>query len=111
MTFLKEERLTIKKEEMNKIIKFELEYIPNGSSGSIQNKLRFFYNGFRRKGMVSGMAREDSLRDAINYLKESYPSFEPEFDEKFFRMYKKSAGIKQTIRRLFNRFQSFLPII
>jgi len=89
---------------MNKIIKFELEYIPNGSSGSIQNKLRFFYNGFRRKGMVKDMTREDSLRDAIHYVKERYPSFDPEFDDKFFRMNKKSAGIKQAIRSLFNRF-------
>jgi hypothetical protein len=94
----------MKKEEMDRIIKFELEYIPAGSIGSIQNKLRFFYNGLRRKGMAKGMTREESLRDAINHVKKSYPGFDPEFDQEFFKIHEKSFGVKQVIRRLFNRF-------
>ncbi len=34
----------MKREEMNRTTKFELEYIPKGSTGSIQNKLRYYYN-------------------------------------------------------------------
>ena len=74
---------------MNKIIKFELEYIPKGSKGSIQNKLRFYYNAYRRRDMVRGKQREESLKDAINRLKEDYPDFNPIFDKEFFQISKK----------------------
>lgn len=91
----------MKIEEMNRIIKFELEYIPNGSSGSIQNKLRYYYNLFRRKGMVKGWSREECLRNAIERLKEDCPSFDPKFDEKFFKMGKEPSSVKEVIRRFF----------
>jgi hypothetical protein len=100
----KEEKSTMKRQEMEKIIKSELEYIPNGSSGSTQNKLRFFYNGFRRKGMVKGMTREDSLIEAIHRVKEDYPSFDPEFDEEFFKTHEKTTGVRQIFGRLLKRF-------
>ena len=79
----------MKKEEMNRIIKFELEYIPKGSTGSVQNKLRYHYNIFRRKGIVKGISREECLKDAIDRLKEDYPSFNPKFDDDFFKIHKK----------------------
>jgi len=79
----------MKREEMNRIIKFELEYIPKGSTGSIQNKLRYHYNIFRRKGIGKGKSREKCLRDAIDRLKEDYPSFNPKFDEGFFKIHEK----------------------
>ncbi len=91
----------MKIEEMNRIIKFELEYIPNGSSGSIQNKLRYYYNLFRRKGMVKGWSREESLRNAIQRLKEDCPSFDPKFDQKFFKMRNKPSSTKEAIKRFF----------
>ena len=93
----------MKRQEMEKIIQSELEYIPNGSSGSIQNKLRFFYNGFRRKGMAKGLTREESLTEAIDRVKVDYPSFDPEFDEEFFKIQEKSTGVRQIFRRLFSR--------
>jgi len=80
----------VKMEEMNKIIKFELTYIPKGSTGSIQNKLRFCYNAYRRSGLVKGKQREESLKDAINRLKEEYSDFKPMFDKDFFQTPKKS---------------------
>ena len=80
----------MKREEMNKIIKFELGYIPKGPKGSVQNKLRFYYNAYRRRGLVKGKQREESLKDAINRLKEEYPDFNPMFDKDFFRTPKKS---------------------
>jgi len=75
---------------MNKIIKFELGCIPKGPKGSVQNKLRFYYNTYRRRGLVKGKQREESLKDAINRLKEEYPGFNPMFDKDFFRTPKKS---------------------
>ena len=75
---------------MNKIIKFELGYLPKGSRGWIQNKLRFYYNAYRRRDMVKGKQREESLKDAINRLKEEYPDFNPMFDKDFFQTPKKS---------------------
>jgi len=79
----------MKKEEMNRIIKFELEYIPKGSTGSAQNKLRYHYNIFRRKGIAKGISREECLKDAIDRLKEDHPSFDPKFDDDFFRIHEK----------------------
>jgi len=76
----------VKIEEINRIIRFELEYIPKGSKGSTQNKLRFYYNTFRRKGMAKGKSREECLKDAINRLREDHPNFNPTFDKNFFRM-------------------------
>jgi len=78
--------LTVKIEEINRIIRFELEYIPKGSKGSNQNKLRFYYNTYRRKGMAKGKSREECLEDAINRLREDHPNFNPTFDKKFFRV-------------------------
>ena len=75
---------------MNKIIKFELGYIPKGSKGSLQNKLRFYYNAYRRRDLARGEQREESLKDAVNRLKEDYPDFNPIFDENFFKISKKS---------------------
>ena len=80
----------MKMEEMNKIIKFELGCIPRGPKGSIQNKLRFYYNAYRRRDMVRGKQREESLKDAINRLKEEYPDFNPMFDEDFFEISKRN---------------------
>jgi len=76
----------MKIEEINRIIRFELEYIPKGSKGSNQNKLRFYYNAYRRRGMAKGKSREECLKDAINRLREDHPNFNPTFDKKFFRM-------------------------
>ncbi|MFQ6081721.1 MAG: hypothetical protein ACE5OW_08645 [Candidatus Bathyarchaeia archaeon] len=80
----------MKREEMNKIIEFELGYIPKGSKGSVQNKLRFYYNAYRRRDMVRGKQREESLKEAINRLKEDYPDFNPVFDRDFFKIPRRS---------------------
>ena len=60
--------LDVKREEMNKIIKFELGYIPKGSRGSIQNKLRFYYNAYRRRDLARGKQREESLASSNLYF-------------------------------------------
>jgi len=80
-------------------MKFELEYIPKASV-SIHNKLRYYYDIFRRKGIVKSVSREECLRDAIDRLKEDYPSFDPKFDEDFFKMHEKGF-----FRRLLDRMR------
>jgi len=69
------------KEMINKIIKFEVKYIPKGSKGSTQNKLRFYYVAYRRKGIAKGLSRDQCLKDATDKLKKHHPEFEPMFDE------------------------------
>ncbi len=74
----------MKRMEMNEMIKHELEYIPKGSRGSIQNRLRFQYSASRRKGIAKGMSRQECLRETIDRIKENHPGFQPEFDKGFF---------------------------
>ena len=74
----------MKRAEINEIIKQELEYIPKGSKGSVQNRLRFQYSAFRRKGIIKGKSRQECLKETIDQLKTNNPGFEPEFDRSFF---------------------------
>jgi hypothetical protein len=74
----------MKRAEINEIIKQELEYIPKGSKGSIQNRLRFQYSAFRRKGITKGKTRQECLKETIDQLKTNNPGFQPEFDKSFF---------------------------
>ena len=78
------------REMINKIIKFELTHVPKGSKGSTQNKLRFHYVAYRRRGIAKGLSREQCLKDAIDKLKKDYPEFAPTFDEDFFKIPKAS---------------------
>jgi len=84
----------MKRAEINEIIKQELEYIPKGSKGSIQNRLRFKYSASRRKGITKGKSRQECLKETIDQLKENNPGFQPEFDKNFF-----TAAIQQQNRR------------
>lgn len=85
-----EEEISMNKEMINKIIKFEVKYIPKGSKGSTQNKLRFYYVAYRRKGIAKGLSREQCLKEAIDKLNKDHPEFEPMFDGDFFKIPKKS---------------------
>ena len=74
----------MKRAEINEIIRQELEYIPKGTKGSTQNRLRFQYSAFRRKGITKGKSREECLKETIDLLKMNNPGFQPEFDKSFF---------------------------
>ena len=80
----------MKRAEINELIKQELEYIPKGSKGSVQNKLRFQYSASRRKGITTGKSRQECLKETIDQLRTNNPEFQPEFDKSFF-----TAAIKQ----------------
>jgi hypothetical protein len=85
---------------VNRIIKFELRYIPKGSKGTTQNRLRFYYVAYRRKGLAKGLSRDQCLKDAIDKLKKDHPEFDPEFDEDFFKIPRKSF-----LQKLVNRIR------
>jgi len=74
----------MKRAEIDEMIKQELVYIPKGTKGSIQNRLRFRYSAFRRKGIANGKSRQECLKETVDLLKANYPRFEPEFDKSFF---------------------------
>ena len=76
----------MKREEMTKIVKSELEHIPKGSRGSTQNKLRIYYNAWRRRDLLRGKSKEQTLEEAIKMLREDYPDFNPRFDRDFFKI-------------------------
>ncbi|KPV65388.1 MAG: hypothetical protein AOA65_0179 [Candidatus Bathyarchaeota archaeon BA1] len=79
----------MKREEMVRIVKSELEHIPKGSKGSTQNRLRIYYNAWRRKDLLSGKSKEETLEKVVNKLKKDHPDFNPQFDEDFFKIPKR----------------------
>jgi len=85
----------MKRGEMTRIVKSELDHIPKGPRGSTQNKLRIYYNAWRRRDLLRGKSKEETLEDVIRKFKEDYPSFDPRFDRDFFRMPEK--GILQRL--------------
>jgi len=86
----------MKRDEMTKIVKSELEHIPKGDKGSPQNELRLLYNARRRRDLVkTSKVKEETLQDCVKTLKEKYPNFVPTYNENFFKMPK--AGPLQRI--------------
>jgi len=80
----------MKRDEMTRIVKSELERIPKGGKGSPQNELRFLYNAKRRRDLVkTSKGKEEILQDCVKTLKEKYPNFLPTYDENFFKMPKR----------------------
>jgi len=91
----------MKRVEINEIIKQELEYIPKGSKGSIQNRLRFQYSASRRKGITQGKSRQECLKETIDQLKANNPGFQPEFDQDFFNHTAQQSPRPGFFKRLF----------
>lgn len=89
------------REEINRIIKFELEYIPKGPEGSLQNKLRFYYVAYRRIGISKGISRDECLKEAIDKIKKEHPKFNPKFDREFFKIPRK--GFLQKLKELIRK--------
>jgi hypothetical protein len=90
----------MKRAEINEMIKQELVYIPKGTKGSIQNRLRFQYSASRRKGIATGKSRQECLRETVDLLKTNYPRFEPEFDKSFFATNTQHSSFKGFLRRI-----------
>jgi len=92
----------LKREELTKIVKSELEHIPKGDKGSPQSALRRLYNARRRYDLTkTEKMKEDTLQHCIQALKKDHPDFIPKYDEEFFKMPKTPK--KGLIQRLFSR--------
>jgi len=80
------ERVTMKRDELNKKVTEELQYIPKDIRGSTQNELRMLYNLIRRRelGRNSASQTKDSLLKAIETLRKDKPDFLPIYDRDFF---------------------------
>lgn len=74
----------MKREEMKSILNSELSYIPRGNRGSAQNMFRLYYYHFRRSDLAKEQrGKVQILKKTIEYTKEQYPDFSPEYDEIF----------------------------
>jgi len=61
--------------ERQKEIQKELdERIPRGLRGEPQNTVRLVFNGQR----LHGKSFDESLEDAVNFVRQSYPNFTPQ---------------------------------
>jgi hypothetical protein len=79
----------MKRELLNKLVSEELDHIAQGEKGSDQNALRLVYNTIRRRDLGRDPAthRSQSLRKAIEAVRESSRDFVPEYDEEYFSAY------------------------
>lgn len=74
----------MKKEEMTKIVRSELQYLPKDEVGSLQNEMRKMYNSRRRHDLAINKTRRETLQFCIQVIKSKDPSFIPEYDQSFF---------------------------
>ncbi len=71
----------MKKEEMNKTVLDDLEHIPKGSRGSLQNFYRSSFNAARRHDLARSKPKGfQGVIDELNeFYGKRYPRFMPEF--------------------------------
>ncbi len=72
------------KEQINKQVKKELEYIPRNRKGDINNILREYYTPLRLDSLGKNAKKEDILKQSIESVKKHFPDFVPKYDETFF---------------------------
>lgn len=75
----------MKRNEMNEMIKTELEHIPEENKN--QKLLRYCYNMVRRSHLFISdhTPKEETLSACIEMLKKGEPSFQPIYDKNFFK--------------------------
>jgi hypothetical protein len=71
---------------INRSVLWELERIPRGERGSLQNFLRFSYNALRRKHMTLGMSRHETLKELVGRIQKLHPDFTPVYDKGVFKI-------------------------
>ena len=76
----------MKRQELNQIVGQELEHIEMGHKGSVQNEFRMLYNMVRRRelGRDASAPPSDSLRKAVDAVREHDSEFIPEYDSTYF---------------------------
>jgi len=80
------EVLSMRLSEMEHIVKEELAHIPKGPRGSLQMILRAAYPMQRKHDLKlePATSRNESLARAVTAVKQSQPTFRPEYDGEFF---------------------------
>jgi len=71
---------------INRVVKWELKYIPRGDKGSLQNVLRFSYNILRRKHLTSRKSRHETLKELVERMQRIHPDFTPIYDKEIFKI-------------------------
>ena len=76
----------MKRDDMNRLVNKELEYIPRGVSP--QSVFRMTYNIVRRQdlGINPATPASESLRRALEYSRKTFPGFSPNCDREFFQI-------------------------
>ena len=77
----------MKRNLLNENVGEELDHIDRGDRGSDQNGLRMMYNIIRRRdlGRDPATPRAQSVRSAVQAIRENTPAFVPRHDESYFR--------------------------
>ncbi len=80
--------MATKLKEIREQVKNELEHIPRGNQP--QNELRMYFWPLRMNSLgkkaKNNETKEDVLKKSIEEVKNDYPDFIPQFDEKFFTL-------------------------
>jgi hypothetical protein len=71
---------------INRSVSWELEHIPRGDKGSLQNFLRFSYNILRRKHLALGKSRHETLKELVEKMQKLHPDFTPIYDKEVFNI-------------------------
>ena len=74
------------KSEIDLQIAEDLNHIPYWINGSTQNYLRANYVGMRKHDIANTTkTKEETLKEAINQLREKEPTFKPKYDSDYFK--------------------------
>ena len=76
----------MKREHMTRVIAKELHHIPEQPDNPAQQELRMLFNKRRLQALGRDPAtpRQETLRSAVDFLKNDYPDFDPEYDKDYF---------------------------
>ena len=72
-------------QEMTDIVSEELTHIPSGY-GVRHGWLRYYYNNVRRRDLVKGKTKEETLSYCIDEIRKDNPNWNPEYDITFFKI-------------------------
>jgi len=72
-------------QEMTNIVNEELTHIPRGH-GVTHRWLRYYYNNERRRDLVKGKTKENTLSYCIDLIRKDNPNWNPEYDIIFFKI-------------------------
>lgn len=78
--------VTMQKEEMLSKVMNELEHIPKDRYPQGMFRGVYYWMRLHRLKENNEEEKEKTLQEAIKWIKEKYPTFDPNFDKDFFRV-------------------------